>query len=157
DERPTVAFPAVMVSTAMQGGCVCENCSYLRIGTGNVEFAAMFAPKPLAMSGADDWTIDIERKGLPQLQELYRLYGAENKVAARCFPQFKHNYNQVAREMMYDWFNKHLGLGMTGPIQEVEFKPLTKEEMSVYDAQHPRPKDAVGAEKLREYLSATSD
>src|SRR5579871_3830892 len=26
DDRPTVAFPAVMVSTAMQGGCVCENC-----------------------------------------------------------------------------------------------------------------------------------
>src|SRR5207237_8185252 len=87
----------------------------------------------------------------------YRLYGAEDKVAARCFPQFKHNYNQVAREMMYDWFNKHLGLGMNGPIQEVEFKPLTKEEMSVYTAQHPRPKDAVGAEKLREYLTAASD
>ena len=26
DDRPAVAFPAVMVSTAMQGGCVCENC-----------------------------------------------------------------------------------------------------------------------------------
>ena len=32
DDRPAVAFPAVMVSTAMQGGCVCENCSYLRVG-----------------------------------------------------------------------------------------------------------------------------
>src|SRR6266404_6377174 len=37
DDRPTVAFPAVMVSTAMQGGCICENCSYLRVGTGNIE------------------------------------------------------------------------------------------------------------------------
>jgi dienelactone hydrolase len=157
DDRPAVAFPAVMVGTAMQGGCVCENCSYLRIGTGNVEFAGMFAPKPLAMSGADDWTIDIERKGLPQLQELYRLYGAEDRVLARCFPQFKHNYNQVSREMMYDWFNKHLGLGINGAIQEHEFKPLTKDEMTVYDVQHPHPKDAVGAEKLREYLTAASD
>ncbi|HEY1068889.1 MAG TPA: acetylxylan esterase, partial [Pirellulales bacterium] len=34
DSRPTVAFPAVMVSTAMQGGCTCENCDYLRVGTG---------------------------------------------------------------------------------------------------------------------------
>ena len=25
DDRPAVAFPAVMVSTAMQGGCICEN------------------------------------------------------------------------------------------------------------------------------------
>ena len=41
-----------MVSTGMQGGCVCENCSLLRVSTGNVEFAAMFAPKPLAMSAA---------------------------------------------------------------------------------------------------------
>src|SRR5207248_982478 len=61
DDRPTVAFPAVMVSTAMQGGCVCENCSNLRQDTGNVELAALFAPKPLGMTGAHDWTIDIER------------------------------------------------------------------------------------------------
>ena len=40
DDRPAVAFPAVMVSTQMQGGCVCENCSLLRISTGNVEFAS---------------------------------------------------------------------------------------------------------------------
>jgi len=54
DDRPAVAFPAVMVSTAMQGGCVCENCSYLRQDTGNIELAALFAPKPLGMSGAQD-------------------------------------------------------------------------------------------------------
>src|SRR5207247_2684471 len=68
DDRPAAAFPAVMVSTAMQGGCVCENCSYLRQDTGNVELAALFAPKPLGMSGAHDWTIDIETKGLPELK-----------------------------------------------------------------------------------------
>src|SRR5262249_55038344 len=33
DDRRAAAFPAVMVSTAMQGGCICENCSYLRVGT----------------------------------------------------------------------------------------------------------------------------
>jgi DNA-binding LytR/AlgR family response regulator len=62
DDRPAAAFPAVMVGTAMQGGCICENCSYLRVGTGNVEIAGLFAPKPLGMSGAKDWTIDIEKK-----------------------------------------------------------------------------------------------
>src|SRR5207237_2857406 len=105
DDRPTVAFPEVMVSTAMQGGCVCENCSHLRRGTGNIELAALFAPKPLGMSGADDWTIDIETKGLPELKATYRLYDAEDQVLARCFPQFQHNYNQVSRELMYNWFN----------------------------------------------------
>jgi dienelactone hydrolase len=62
DSRPAVAFPAVMVSTAMQGGCTCENCSNLRIGTGNIEFAAMTAPRPLGMTGANDWTKEIATK-----------------------------------------------------------------------------------------------
>src|SRR5262249_396663 len=106
DDRPTVAFPAVMVSTAMQGGCICENCSYLRQATGNVEIAGLFAPKPLGMTGAHDWTIDIEKKGLPELKTLYKLYGAEDKVMAKCFPQFEHNFNKVSRELMYNWFNE---------------------------------------------------
>ena len=157
DDRPTVAFPAVMVSTQMQGGCVCENCSHLRVGTGNVEFAGLFAPKPLAMSGANDWTIDIERKGLPELKDLYRLYGAEDRVLARCFPQFQHNYNQVSREVMYNWFNKHLKLGFAEPVVEKPFKPVPPKELSVYDEAHPRPADSVDAARLRQYMTEQSD
>src|SRR5207249_1160425 len=74
DDRPAVAFPAVMVSTGMQGGCICENCSYLRQGIGNIDIAGVFAPKPLGMSGANDWTKEIETKGLPELKALYKLY-----------------------------------------------------------------------------------
>ncbi|MFN4261126.1 MAG: alpha/beta hydrolase family protein [Gemmataceae bacterium] len=157
DDRPTVAFPAVMVSTAMQGGCVCENCSYLRVDSGNIELAGLFAPKPLGMTGARDWTIDIETKGLPELKALYRLYDAEDKVMAKCFPQFGHNYNQVSREVMYDWFNKHLGLGVKGPIKEQPFEPLTRAEMTVFDAEHPLPSDAVDAAGLRKYLTELDD
>ncbi|MCA9098001.1 MAG: acetylxylan esterase, partial [Planctomycetaceae bacterium] len=43
DERPHVAFPAVMVSSNMQGGCICENCSYLRQDINNVALAGLFA------------------------------------------------------------------------------------------------------------------
>ncbi|MHB1424083.1 MAG: alpha/beta hydrolase family protein [Gemmataceae bacterium] len=157
DERPAVAFPAVMVSTAMQGGCVCENCSHLRVDTGNVEIAGLFAPKPLGMTGAHDWTIDIERKGLPELKELYKLHGAEDRVMARCFPRFEHNYNQVSREVMYNWFNKHLQLGQSDPVVEKPFKPVPPKELSVYDDSHPRPADSVAAERLRQYLTEQSD
>jgi dienelactone hydrolase len=157
DDRPTVAFPAVMVGTAMQGGCVCENCSHLRVGTGNVEIAGLFAPKPLAMSGANDWTIDIERKGLPELKELYKLYGAEDRVMARCFPQFGHNYNQVSREVMYNWFNKHLKLGLAEPVVEKPFQPVPPKELSVFDAEHPRPDNSVDAARLRQYMTEQSD
>jgi dienelactone hydrolase len=157
DDRPTVAFPAVMVSTAMQGGCVCENCSYLRRDMGNIDIAALFAPKPLGMSGAHDWTIDIETKGLPELKATYRLYGAEDRVMARCFPQFQHNYNQVSREVMYNWFNKYLQLGQPEPVVEKAFVPVPPRELSVYDEQHPRPADATGAEGLRKYMTEASD
>jgi dienelactone hydrolase len=157
DDRPTVAFPAVMVSTAMQGGCVCENCSGLRQDTGNIELAGLFAPKPLGMSGADDWTKQIMTKGLPELKALYRLYGAEDNVMARAFLQFGHNYNQVSREVMYNWFNKHLRLGLPEPVVEKPFEPVLPRELSVYDAQHPRPSDATDAAGLRKALSAASD
>jgi len=157
DDRPAAAFPAVMVSTAMQGGCVCENCSYLRQQAGNIDLAALFAPKPLAMSAANDWTVNIETKGLPELKKVYGLYGAEEKVLAKCFPQFGHNYNQVSRELMYHWFNKHLQLGQTDPVAEKPFVPVPPKELSVFDEQHPLPKDAASAEELRKYLSDTSD
>jgi cephalosporin-C deacetylase-like acetyl esterase len=156
DPRPAVAFPAVMVSTAMQGGCYCENCSYLRIGTGNVEIAGLFAPKPLGMSAANDWTLEIEKKGLPELQQLYKTLGVPELVAARCWPEFGHNYNQVSREMMYAWFSKHL-LGEEVVIKEQPFKPIPPKDLSVYDADHPRQKDELKSKELLAKMADASD
>lgn len=153
DDRPSVAFPAVMVSTEMQGGCVCENCSLLRVGAGNVDFAAVFAPKPLALSAAHDWTLNLERHGLPELKAVYKLFGMPDHVEGKCWPNFDHNYNQPAREMMYTWFNRHLGLGQPTPVQERPFEPVPPKQLSVYDAAHPRPADSVAADKLRAYLT----
>ncbi len=87
------AFPCVMVSTAMQGGCTCENSSYLRIGPGNIEFAALFAPKPLGMTAANDWTKEMETKGFPDLKKLYTMLGVPDRVEAHFNIQFPHNYN----------------------------------------------------------------
>ena len=156
DDRVQAAFPAVMVSTAMQGGCICENCSLFRIGTGNIELSAVFAPKPMAMSGAKDWTEEIETKGYPELKQLWKLLGKEENVLAKAFPQFPHNYNQVAREMMYGWFNKHL-LGTDKPVAELPFKPVPPAELRVFDDKHPRPSDELKAKELRAKLSEASD
>ncbi|MFO0852509.1 MAG: acetylxylan esterase [Gemmataceae bacterium] len=155
DDRLAAAFPAVMVSTAMQGGCVCENASLLRVGTGNIELAGVFAPKPQAMSCADDWTKDVPKRGLPELKRLYALFGAEEKVAAKYW-SFPHNYGHPSRVFMYGWFNKHLA-GKDGPVEETPFDPVPPKELSVYDAEHPRPADDLPADKLREKLSAASD
>ncbi|MEO1999451.1 MAG: hypothetical protein ABGZ17_29750 [Planctomycetaceae bacterium] len=156
DPRPTVAFPAVMVSTGMQGGCVCENADYLRIGINNIAIAALCAPRPMALSGADDWTIEIESKGLPELKAVYALYGKADLVRAKALPQFKHNYNRHSRRMMYAWFNTHLGLDQPLPIVEQDFWPVLPAELSVFDAEHSLPADARDATQLKSYLTEVS-
>jgi dienelactone hydrolase len=157
DDRLASAFPAVMVSTGMQGGCVCENCSHLRVNTGNVEIAGLFAPKPQAMSAAKDWTQEMMTKGYPELQQLYDLYGAKDKVAVRAWLEYGHQYNVHARQMMYSWFLKHLA-GKTEEVKEPPFKPVVPpKDLSVFDEKHPRPKDELDAAKLREAMTKASD
>jgi hypothetical protein len=151
DPRVQVAFPAVMVSTAMQGGCTCENACGLRIGTGNIEIAAMFAPKPLGMTGANDWTKEMSAKGYPELQAVFRLLGAPDNVKLFPFNHFDHNYNYVSRAAMYSWFNKHLQLGWEEPVVEEDYHRLTADELTVWDAQHPRP--AGGPDFERQLLA----
>ena len=64
-------------------------------------------------------------------------------VMARPLVQFKHNYNYVSRAVMYQWFNKHLKLGFQEPIVEEDFEPLSVEEMTVWDEEHPKPRPAT--------------
>jgi dienelactone hydrolase len=150
DARPAVAFPAVMVSTAMQGGCTCENASGLRVDTGNVEFAALFAPKPLGLTSANDWTREMATKGFPELKQLYTLLEAPDHVMLRRGEHFEHNYNYVSRAAMYGWFNHWLRLGCPEPVVEEDYPRLTRAELSVWDDSHPRPPG--GAEFERKLL-----
>ena len=149
DERLATAFPAVMVSTAMQGGCTCENASLLRIGTGNVEFAALFAPRPLGLSGANDWTVEMPQKGFPELQALYRMLGQENHVTLKALNHFGHNYNSVSRTAMYHWFNRHLQLGQEEPILERDYVFQSRAQLTVWNETHPKPQ---GGEEFERQL-----
>ena len=158
DPRPIVAFPNGMVSTDMQGGCTCENCSLLRIGTGNVELAALFAPKPQGMTAANDWTKEMMTKGYPELKQLYAMLGAQKNVICHSLTHFPHNYNYVSRALMYSWFNKHLTLGLEEPVVEEDWPPLTKEEWSVWNDKHPRPADDPDHERqMLRYVTRESD
>lgn len=154
DDRPAAAVPAVMVSTAMQGGCVCENASHLRVGTGNVELAALFAPKPLGLTAADDWTKELAAKGFPELKRLYTLLGAGDKLALH-FKPHPHNYDKHSREFMTAFFRRHL-TGVDEPAPESKFEPLPVKALGVFDDAHPRPADRpVG--NLRDAMAAASD
>jgi dienelactone hydrolase len=147
DDRPIAAFPNGMVSTSMQGGCTCENCSLLRVGTGNVELAALFAPRPQAMTAANDWTKEMMTKGYPQLRELYAMLGVPDDVYCEEMLHFPHNYNAVTRSIMYSWMNKYLDLGLNEPIKEQDWEPLTVQESSVWNDDHPAPEGGDGYER----------
>ena len=140
DPRVQLSFPAVMVSTAMQGGCTCENSSLLRINTGNVEFAALFAPKPQGMTTANDWTKEMATKGFPELEQLYKTLGAPDNVMLHRGEHFPHNYNAVARSAFFTWLNRHFKLGFAEPVVERDYAVLTRAQLTVWDAEHPAPK-----------------
>jgi hypothetical protein len=142
DPRVKLAFPAVMVSTAMQGGCTCENAALLRVDTGNVEFAALFAPKPLGMTTANDWTKEMSTKGFPELQQLYTLLGKPNEVTLARGEQFPHNYNAVSRAAFYKWLNEHFKLVPPEAAVEKDYAPLGRDQLTVWDKNHPAPKAA---------------
>ena len=140
DPRMALSYPVVMVSTAMQGGCTCENASLLRVNSGNVEIAALFAPKPQGMNTANDWTKELATKGFPDLQNLYGLYGKRYFVTLQRGEHFPHNYNAVTRSGFYALLNKHFKLGFEAPIIERDYQPMPKEKLTVWDDAHPAPK-----------------
>ncbi|WP_197355867.1 acetylxylan esterase [Aureliella helgolandensis] len=149
DQRISLAFPAVMVSTGMQGGCTCENCSLLRTGTGNVEMAGLIAPRPLGLTAANDWTKTMPTDGFPQLRSLYKLFGKESNVALFANVHFNHNFNHVSRTAMYGWINQHFNLGLETPVLESDFPLAYRDELTVWDAEHPAP---AGGEEFERKL-----
>lgn len=146
DSRVAAAFPCVMVSTAMQGGCTCENSHYLRINQGNIDIAALTAPRPLGLTAADDWTKELETKGLPELKALYSTLGVPDHLTAHLAIQFPHNYNLPSRLAMYRFYNQHFQLGIEEPVREREFHVEDKAALTVWTGAHAAPSgDQTGA------------
>ena len=139
DDRLDLSFPVVMVSTSMQGGCTCENAGLLRVGTGNVELAALFAPKPQGMNTADDWTVELATKGFPDIQKVYDMYGAGDQVMLLRGEHFPHNYNAVTRSAFQTFLNRHFGLGFPEPVLEHDYQPLSPDQLTVWTSEHPAP------------------
>ena len=155
DPRVTVSMPAVMVGTAMQGGCTCENASLMRIKEGNVAFAALFAPRPMGLTTANDWTKEMATKGFPEIRKTYQTLGAPSMVTLHDRTEFDHNYNLPSRQAMYRWFNSHLGINKPEPDKERPHRRLTEKDLSVFDKNHPKP--AGGKEFERRLLASLAD
>ncbi|QEH36876.1 Acetyl xylan esterase (AXE1) [Aquisphaera giovannonii] len=140
DHRIKVAAPVVMVSDSFQGGCVCENAAGLRLGTDNVEFAALAAPRPMILVGASgDWTAKTMTNAFPAIRGVYSLFGAADRLDAAVF-NFPHNYNQTSRNAVYAFMGRWL-LGMedsegTREGAEAIEKPET---LWTFGKDHPAP------------------
>lgn len=106
DDRLQFVSPVNMVSSVMQGGDLCENAPGLRIGTSNVEIAAMFAPKPmLLVSATGDWTRNVPTREFPAIRAIYDLYGKGDQVSVVQFDA-PHNFNEQSREAVYQFLAK---------------------------------------------------
>ena len=152
DGRIKVAAPVVMVSHKMQGGCVCENAAGLRIGTDNVEIAALTAPRPMKIVGANDWTDETMTVEYPALQKVYRLLGSPDRISADKF-EFEHNYNQTTRNAVYAFMGRWLvGIEDPATIREGEVKAEPADALLTFSKDHPAPPDRKSPAQLETEL-----
>ena len=153
DDRVMASAPVNMISGIMQGGSVCENAPNLRVGTFNVEIAALAAPRPMLMvSATGDWTRNTPRQEFPAVQGIYKLLGADQNVE-QIQIDAPHNYNQASREAVYGFFGARVLGNAQGPYGE---KGYRVEQLMDMLALHARslPAGAVTVGQLTENLIA---
>ena len=108
DDRLKFSAPVNMVSAHMQGGDVCENAPGLRVGTSNLEIAAMMAPRPmLLVSATGDWTKNVPQEEYPAIRAIYALYDRADAVESFQVDA-PHNYNRQSREAVYKFFGRRV-------------------------------------------------
>lgn len=158
DERIKVAAPCVMVSAHFFGGCTCESGMPIHqqegFATNNVEITALTAPRPLLLiSVGGDWTKNTPTVEYPFMQKIYGLYGKQALVANKHFAEEKHDYGPSKRAALYPFFANYLKLdlkaiqGKNGKIDESFVRIFSPEELSVFDAKHPRPQNYISDDK----------
>ncbi len=148
DDRVKYAAPVNMISSTMQGGCVCENPPLIRVDTNNMEIGAMAAPRPLMMiSATGDWTKLTPEVEFPAVKSVYDLLGASEKVACVRIDA-EHNYNKDSREAVYAWFGKWiLGNPDANAFKEQPFQADKPEDVLVF-GKYPHPLNALDADGI---------
>ncbi|MHC4259575.1 MAG: heparinase II/III domain-containing protein [Planctomycetota bacterium] len=157
DERIAVSVPTVMVSAHFFGGCNCESGMPIHKSadheTNNTDIAALAAPRPqLLISNGKDWTKNTPEVEFPYIRNVYKLFGAEDKIENVHLPKEGHDYGFSKRLGAYKFLAKHLGLSLDkvtksdGTIDESFVVIEKKEALYVFNSQHPRPAHAVSGD-----------
>jgi hypothetical protein len=154
DDRVTAAAPIVMVSAHFFGGCQCESSLPIHKSathdTNNTDITAMTAPRPLlVVSCGGDWTKNVPGVEFPYIWNVYRLFGATNKVENTHLLDEGHDYGPTKRLPMYRFFAKQLHLALKnvarddGTVDESDAVIEDMESLCVFSAAHPRPAHAL--------------
>ncbi len=128
DKRIMASAPINMSSVKMQGGCICENITFLRTDYCNVDYTMMAAPRYLFMAASDgDWTVHSQEIEFPAMKKIYALYHAEDRFVPY-YRSAPHCYEKCTREQVYKFFCK--AFGITDPYDgevdiEVDILSLT--------------------------------
>jgi len=160
DNRVTVSVPTVMVSAHFFGGCNCESGMPIHKSatheTNNTDIAALAAPRPqLLISNGKDWTKNTPDVEFPYIRNVYKLFGAEDKIENVHLPDEGHDYGLSKRLGAYKFLAKHLGLSLDkvtkpdGSIDESFVVIEKKENLYVFNSEHSRPAHAVGGETAK--------
>ncbi|REJ90629.1 MAG: acetylxylan esterase [Planctomycetota bacterium] len=170
DDRIKVSAPLVIVyHWAAPEGCLCEGGLPVmqEAETNAIELAAAVSPRAqLIISVGNDPTERFPEFGYPFIEHMYRVAGASEVVQSAHFPDEGHDFGPSKRELVYEFFGKHLS------AESNSFKLLpedlsaitieTPEQMQVFSEEHPLPEgalsgsDAVDA-AFRRHLAALRD
>ena len=148
DDRPKWSAPVNMISLIMQGGSPCENAPGLRIGTNNVEIAALMAPKPMLMVAATgDWTKNTLQEEFPAMRAIYDLYGKGENVETTLIDA-PHNYHRESREAVYKFMAKNvMNDADTSKYTEKNIRQEKLQDMMVFFGR-PFPSNALKYDEL---------
>jgi len=161
DPRVKVAAPVNMISSTMQGGCICENAPALRLSNSNMEIGALAAPRPLLMvSATGDWTRETPRVEYPAIRSIYGLYDKTDHIT-NVHIDAPHNYNRDSREAMYRFFGKWLlGRNDMADYKEPSFTVESNDDLRVFpdkkneSAQHQKKLIASLIDSRKKYIQA---